>query len=53
MKPKWLVYLKDGRVGLGMMKYRRRNKTYYIVSGYGFYIDDVRPNEIAELNDIH
>lgn len=53
MKPKWLVYLKDGRVGLGMRKYRRRNKTYYVVSGYGFYIDDVRPDDIAELNDLH
>lgn len=47
--PRWLIYLKDGRIGLGLDRYRRKNKTYYVVSGYGFYVDDIRPDDIVEI----
>ena len=46
--PKYIIKMTDGRIGTGN-KYRYRNKTYYWVNGHGFYIDDVRPDEIVKL----
>ncbi len=48
MHPQWLIYLNDGRVGLGLYKYRKQNKTYYVVSGFGFYLDNIRPDSITK-----
>lgn len=48
MTPKYLVYLKDGRIGLGY-KYKYRGLVYYNVNGFGFSLGDVRKFEIKKL----